>query len=111
MYYNKLIIGALAAIAMSACVSEDKKTVNEWLPEFNNFNAEGYWTDCYNTDADHVDINGFNFTHHAEVTVWDGVSYGSWYGFCPSKSTDTADYTVKQHILERSVSHVFSDYR
>ena len=29
----------------------------------------------------------------AEVTVWDGVSYGSWYGFCPSKSTDTADYT------------------
>lgn len=61
--------------------------------EFSDFNEQGYWKGCYDTSGSYVDVNGFRFTHSAESYDWGGVTYSSWYGFCPSRSTDNADYS------------------
>lgn len=94
MTVKHIFLATLAAALLSACGTEDKKTENDWLPTFTDFNAEGVWTGCYDTDVNYVDINGFRFTHHGQADVYDGISYRSWYGFCPSKSTDNADYSA-----------------
>jgi len=96
MTFKHLFLIAVAIsypATFSSCVSEDKDTDNEWLPEFNDFNEQGYWNDCYDTSHTYVDINGLRFSHAASVYEWDGVKYSSWYGFCPSKATDNDDYS------------------
>lgn len=96
MTFKNLFLAATALLlagTFSSCVSDDKDTEHEWLPEFSNFNEQGYWSDCYNTSLNYVDVNGMRFTHSASTYEWEGVSFGSWYGFCPSESTDNADYT------------------
>lgn len=93
MFLKQLFITVAAALAVTSCVSDDKETDFDWTPDFSDFNEQGYWKDCYNTDLNHVDVNGVRFSHQAEAFEYGGVTYSSWYGFCPSKSTDNADYT------------------
>lgn len=93
MNLKHLFIASVAVAALAACGTEDKDVEHNWTASFSDFNSEGYWNGCYNEDANYVDIDGFRFTHHAESYEWEGVTYGSWYGFCPSRSTDNADYS------------------
>ena len=89
------LAGAAMAVtaSFSSCVTDDKDANTEWLPSFTAFNEQGYWNECYNTANTYVDINGIRLSHSATAFEWDGVTYYSWYGFCPSRSTDNADYT------------------
>lgn len=93
MNFKHFIFTAAAAMCLCSCGTEDKETEHEWLPEFSDFNEQGYWKGCYDTSGSYVDVNGFRFTHSAESYDWGGVTYSSWYGFCPSRSTDNADYS------------------
>lgn len=59
-----------------------------------DFNDEGYWKECYESASNEgFSSGGIHFTHTASATEWDGVTYYSWDGFCPSTSNDLADYT------------------
>lgn len=93
MDLKHLFIMAVAAMTITSCDPEDKDTDYDWTPVFTDFNEEGYWKDCYNTALNRVDVNGVRFSHQAEGFEYDGVSYYSWYGFCPSESSDNADYS------------------
>lgn len=57
------------------------------------YNEQGYWNKCYDTDVNNVNVAGFSFSHSASVSVWDGVTYYSWNGFCPSISSDKKDHS------------------
>lgn len=86
----------LALAAMTAC-SDDDNDVDLKI-DFNEmsgvaFNNDGYWEDVYNTATDGFSIDGVTFSHQASATEWEGYTYYSWYGFCPSKSTDNNDYS------------------
>ncbi len=96
MTFKHLFLASAAltmAASFSSCVTDDKKTDTDWLPTFADFNEQGYWSGCYNTANSHVDVNGLRFSHTATAFEWDGVAYYSWYGFCPSRSTDNTDYS------------------
>lgn len=83
MTLKNLAFIAIAGLALTSCVSEDKKTEFDWIPKFTEFNEQGYWKDCYNTALDHVDVSGVRLSHQAEAFEYGGVTYSSWYGFCP----------------------------
>ena len=89
------LAGAVLAVSasFSSCVTDDKDANTEWLPTFTAFNEQGYWNECYNPANAYVDINGIRLSHSATAFEWDGVTYYSWYGFCPSRSTDNSDYS------------------
>lgn len=83
-------------IGLSSCNStsddyEDFKPVNlNLLSE--DFNDKGYWNDCYNVNVGAVRVDGFAYSHSASAFEYDGVTYTSWEGFCPSRVNDTADH-------------------
>ncbi|MEZ3525377.1 MAG: DUF4465 domain-containing protein [Muribaculaceae bacterium] len=83
----------MLALGFASCVSDDKDTNNEWVPQFSQFNEAGYWTDCNNPAITSLDVNGVTLSHSATIFEWEGNTFASWNGFCPSKSTDNADYT------------------
>lgn len=93
MTFKHLIFAILATGALSSCVSNDKKTDVEWVPSFSDFNSQGYWTDCFNPSANQVVVGDLCFSHHVESYEYDGATYSSWFGFCPSRVNDTADYS------------------
>ncbi|MCM1518930.1 MAG: DUF4465 domain-containing protein [Pseudoflavonifractor sp.] len=86
---------ALAMATLTAC-SDDEDNDNETtitLTAANaTYNADGYWADCYDTSMPPLVLDGFTLSHTA--TDWGG-GIMSWNGFCPSKATDTADYTTE----------------
>lgn len=84
-----------AAIALSSCDNpkDDSKPICTWIPSFTDFNQQGYWAGCFDTEIGSIEADGFRFSHEAEGFEYDGVSYYNWFGFCPSKSTDNADYS------------------
>lgn len=62
--------------------------------QFTDFNEEGYWTECYETSSDAgAIIDNVWFSHSAQNSEYDGVTYYSWNGFCPSEVHDTSDYS------------------
>ena len=99
---NKMLItrNALLAILLSAtmasCDDNDddslEATLNVESSTTIQYDANGVWTKCYDTTAEEFKINGFEFSHQASSYEWGGVTYYSWCGFCPSKSTDNAQY-------------------
>lgn len=55
---------------------------------------DGYWNQVYNTGVGNSYWKpDLQLTHKATETVYDGVTYKSWMGFCPSESADTKDYS------------------
>lgn len=53
------------------------------------YNETGEWKECLNPEVGALVAQDVNFSHHAEVSQWGA----SWYGFCPSRSSDMADYS------------------
>ncbi|MDE6270543.1 MAG: DUF4465 domain-containing protein [Muribaculaceae bacterium] len=96
MSVKHTILAILAAtFALSSCNNskDDSKPKYTWIPSFSDFNQQGYWAKCYDTTVGSIDADGFRFSHEAEGFEYDGVSYYNWFGFCPSESTDNADYS------------------
>lgn len=98
------------AIALSLCAgftacSDDDDPTDPTVPETpvehdvtldvasGNFQyrPQGFWDNVYTNDP--LVINGIKFSHFGGGNDYGGVIYYSWYGFCPSKSTDNADIT------------------
>lgn len=93
MTFKHFIFALIAVGALSSCVSENKKTDVEWVPTFSDFNEQGYWADCFSLGANQVVVNDMLFSHQVDVPIY-GTSLGSiWFGFCPSKVNDAADYS------------------
>lgn len=97
-----LILGiGLAAMVLTSCDDGPKgeynpsTTVNyQFAMDAVDFNDAGYWNQVYNTGYDNIGWNpDLLTTHHASADEYDGVVYKSWNGFCPSRSTDTGDYS------------------
>ncbi|MDE7427119.1 MAG: DUF4465 domain-containing protein [Muribaculaceae bacterium] len=77
----------IAGVAFTACSDNDEPEVEYEevdILDGNTLNAEGYWNKCYDTSAKEVLCDDFVFSHSADVTVWDGIEYKSWKGFCPA---------------------------
>lgn len=91
--------GAMALLAvatMTACSDDDDNDsliINVEDAVGITFNEDGYWDKVYDASTAGFDVNGMTFSHVGSATEWAGVTYYSWYGFCPTKSTDNNDYT------------------
>lgn len=95
---------ACLAMTMSftSCSDDNEATVQDipWTFTFditggNIFTPEGYWKDVYSTSINTIQLSpNLIMSHKAESTVYDGVEYKSWLGFCPSRADDTADQGV-----------------
>ena len=101
MKKSTLLLSVLvsAAMGLTSCNSNEP-TVENTLMSFDfSFNSDqytpdGYWAEVYNPEVTYFQVYpGAAFTHKAEVTVYDGVEYKSFTGFCPSIVDDTADHT------------------
>ncbi len=100
----------VVAMALTGCSDDDEPEIyDDLVVSFDSsaisYNADGYWSDCYNVGATGLSVDGLFFSHVASVTSyeWDGeiYSYSVWCGFCPSKSTDTADYSLDDWTLHQ----------
>ncbi len=93
---KKFLYVALATIALTACSDEDDTLMTNIptpTPDVINveYNSDGYWDDCYSSNVGGFEIDGLVYSHVASYDAqWD---YSSWYGFCPSKVSDTKDYS------------------
>ncbi len=59
-----------------------------------SYAENGVWISVYDTSVGSFNVQGFNFTHEASSSEWDGYVYYSWKGFCPSSSADNADHSA-----------------
>ena len=92
-FLRNIAIVALAFVALTACDEDQEKLKVNFSDKSNvSYNADNYWNEVYNPAVGAFTISSFTFSHEATATEWDGYTYYSWYGFCPSKSTDNADY-------------------
>lgn len=99
-----LALIATSAIAATSCSDDNDKSFI--VLHLNNtdveYTAEGYWKDCYvNTP---LAIEGFTLTHSASSDTWEGVTYESWKGFCPTISDDIAEYPADVRVLHQWAS-------
>lgn len=93
MNFKQLILlaGIVPAISLASC--DDNEPDNSVTTDFASVNLEygedGVWADCLNQDITGITCQGITFAHQATESP-----YGSyWSGFCPSRSSDVADYT------------------
>lgn len=105
-----LLAMALTSMALTSCNNDDEpnevaRVVYNFGLNAVDYTAEGYWTEVYNTGYGnmfwHPDLQA---THKATADEYDGVVYKAWKGFCPSKSTDNADYTGGDWIAHQWAS-------
>jgi hypothetical protein len=98
----KLLAVAALALGFTSCNDDDDQTKSyaynfTFDLESDQYNADGYWKDVYNTTVTEVPLSpAVTATHSASVSEWDGVEYKSWNGFCPSISTDNADHSADE---------------
>lgn len=88
----------LTLTTTTSCDNGDEPGPQTLVVDFNFDNSiftdEGYWSQVYNPQVNNFGLEpGIVFTHHADVTEWDGIKYYSFTGFCPSRAHDTEDYT------------------
>ena len=85
----------LAAATFTACSDDDDTQLRVDFDDAQGitYNEQGYWDKVYDTGETSFAIDGVIFSHQASATEWGGYTYYSWYGFCPSKSTDNTDYS------------------
>jgi hypothetical protein len=62
------------------------------------YTTDGYWAEVFNTADDYKYINaGYAYFSH-EATYWDDYDYTSWYGFCPSRATNTDEMDASSDV-------------
>ncbi len=100
--FNFLCNGAILALALCSITACSDDSCDDFYDvikiDFSTmpnipFNEEGYWEGVYDTTTTKFTINEITFSHQASATEWEGYTYYSWYGFCPSKVTDNTDYS------------------
>lgn len=116
MKLTKTLLAALAVIGLSACDSDNEgENYYTYVYSFEQsdaaslYNADGYWTEVYNTDEDYTVIGlqpNVYFSHSASAEEWYGVVYRSWYGFCPSRANETYDVTTETDMTLHQWSSV-----
>lgn len=95
-----MLTGA-AVMGVTSCNNDNGDDVHTYTLSYNfemisddGFNKEGYWAEVYNPAYKQLYLEpNLILSHTAESTVYDGVEYKSWYGFCPTRSTDKADHS------------------
>lgn len=97
MKFNRLIAIAVTAAMTTGLYScsNDEPTITfdiVNIGEITDFNTENYWSKCYDISTTAINVNGFTFSHGAQSTVYDGIEYKSWKGFCPSRVNDTKEH-------------------
>ena len=71
-----------------------------------DYNKEGYWTKCYDTNpVATLNLGPVLLSHTAEASEWGG----SWQGFCPSRSDDNADYPASERWMHQWASITGTD--
>lgn len=104
MKLNNLFLSLLAGAALLSATScngkgDDPKTepVNvfyEFSFPVDVYNTEGYWKEVYNPAEGAFGVEPTAvFSHNAQVTEYDGVTYKSFTGFCPSVVNDNTDHS------------------
>lgn len=94
----KLTVLAALSFALSlgfaSCNDEDdpEEIYPVILSGITDFNESNYWSKCYDTAAGDLVVSGVAFSHQASAFEWEGVTYYSWEGFCPSKVNDTTEH-------------------
>lgn len=95
-----LLAAALCTVTLlSSCSTEMDPEKNHVLINMNfTLNPDlytdgGYWKDVYDTEFSWIGIYPMQFTHKAEQTIYDGVTYRSFTGFCPSIVNDNTDHS------------------
>lgn len=93
-FFSALCAIAIPAMVLTSCSDDDDPDFDVTL-NLNSasisYDTDGVWNKCYDTSLTHLDIDDFTLSHSA--TDWGGGIF-SWYGFCPSKSSDTSDHTA-----------------
>ncbi len=94
----RIIANGLVAVALTLSMASCRDDEDDPLTTVNissydlSYNSDGYWTDCYNTSVAGFNLGTVEFSHAASAYEWGDYVYYSWYGFCPSKVSDTAEY-------------------
>lgn len=94
-----LFVGAMAAFSMTSCLSNDSEDSGypilfQFTFADSSYGSNDVWNKVYDTTQGAFDVATLlKFSHSASAYEYDGVKYSSWYGFCPSKVSDIADYT------------------
>lgn len=95
-FFKSLLLSVVCCLGFQSCIgdSDDEPTDPSYFIAFQDmqFNSQNYWADCYNVATGNINKDGFSFSHQASAFEYDGVTYTSWKGFCPSKVNDNSDY-------------------
>lgn len=102
LLYILMLIGTM--LTSTSCKGDhDKDYIGLLLWAYNiNYTEEGYWDKCY--DNIPFGVNGIELSHTATADEWDGVVYKAWKGFCPTVSTDNAEYPASERYLHQWAS-------
>lgn len=100
----KILAIALSAFALSSC-SDDENDYSVQVPFYNadlKFNSEGVWENVYSPSGDTpITFGDFIFSHYGESGTYD-----YFYGFVPSKSKKTTEYTTTSEWLNHQWSTI-----
>lgn len=85
-----------ASIGLSSC--NDDPMNDNFVLNINGisgipYDENGVWAEVYKTDIGPISFGDFWVNHRADETKYGDEIIKTWYGFCPSRSTDTNDYS------------------
>lgn len=86
---------AAMTITFGACNNDKEDTYCLNITDVKGipYDENGAWNEVFDTKIGHIAFGDFITSHYANETKWEGQTYKSWWGFCPSCSTDNADYS------------------
>lgn len=89
--FFKSILPVIAVVAFASCSDNepDPNVTIDFIESEIEYDANGVWKNHLDTKIKYLDFNGVRFSHKAEASQWGAF----WNGFCPSRSSDTKDYT------------------
>ncbi len=96
-FLTHLCLIALTAVALTSCSDDDDPDYDVVLNLNSSeisYDNNGVWDQCYSTTTSAIVIDDFVISHAA----FDWGGFFTWYGFCPSKSSDATDYTTGNWI-------------
>ena len=109
---KKIVFRSVLAIAMAASLAAcdtDDKFPGSPVVEIDLMGAQctvdSRWDLCYTNNGGFA-VDGINFAHESYADLYAGVVYESWYGFCPSISTDTKDYSAESTWVDHQWSAI-----
>ena len=98
--FGQCVMAVALTLLMSAC-SDDEED-NDIVFSASNYVIDyadnGAWVDVYDVNNGDIQLGEFTFTHDADATEWGGVTYYSYKGFCPSRSTDNLDHSNESWV-------------